>query len=195
MVIKDTAYASLFDKKDLPSLYELARRVRITHDQTLVDDFNLNCQKKVDDHNPILEIGNQKIEFVQVSKADDLVVTVGINRLLDQILGVSTVRWQGMGVGNGSTAPAIGQTNLVAGLIVKDMNLFGWREFAGPTLKFAAVFGETEGTSTVNESAIYDTPSTTILNRNIYTASPISHTINVQAFVVSNIIEFVPVMS
>jgi hypothetical protein len=196
MVIKDTAYAALFDKKDLPSLYKLMETVRITHDQTLVDDFNLKCQKKVDDHNPILEVGNQKIEFEQVSKSDDLVVIGGINLLIDQILGTSVVRWIAIKIGTGTAAPTTADTVLATNFgNGVNMQVQGWTEYASSSLRFAAIFGETSATVTVNESAISTSILTgTLLNRNVFSNNPISHIINTTGFVISSIIEFVPVM-
>lgn len=194
--MKDYAYAALFDKKDLSSLYQLAERIRATHDNSLIDDFNLKCQKKIDDHNPVLEIGNQNIEFEQVSKADDLIVTTGITQCLDQILGISIVRWQYMARGTGTTAPVIGNTTLVTEVTPRvDMNTAGWREFASSTLRFAGIFGELLPTSTVNEAGVFTASSGGImLNRNAFSANPIAHTINLTGFVISSIIEFVPVM-
>lgn len=194
-MIKDTAYAALFTKKDLPSLYELAERVRTTHDQTLVDDFNTKCQKKVDDHNPILEIGNQKIEFEQVAKANDLVVTPGLDQCIRQIQGTSTVRWQYMQTGSGTTQPDITQSSLVTPIFSVDMSVVGWREYAGSTLRFAGIFGESVPTHTVNEAGVFNTPFTIMLNRNMFSNNPIVHNVNYSGFVISNIIEFVPVMS
>ena len=194
MGIKDTAYASLFDKKDLPYLYRLAEEVRATHNQQLVDDFNNKCQKKWNDHNPILEVGNKRIEFMQVSKADDLIVTTGITNIIDQILGATVVRWLYISVGTGSTAPVIGQTALTAIWSTIDMSLLGWRENAGTTLKFAGVFGETKISATITESGVFMPSSGPMLNRNVYTFNPISHVLNASAFVISSVIEFVPVV-
>lgn len=194
---KDICYAAQFDKKDLPSLYELAKRIRITHDQTLVDDFNLKCQKKVDDHNPILEIGNKKIEFEQISAADDLVVTAGIQRTLDLILGTSVIRWIAVKTGTGTTPPAITDTTLAINNVGVNVLTQGWAEYASSSLRFAGIFGESNGTFTLTEACVKDSIGSggTILNRCVFSNLPITHTINVQGFVVSFVIEFVPVMS
>ncbi len=194
MGIKDTAYASLFDKKDLPYIYRLAEEVRTTHNQDLVNSFNNTLEKKWNDHHPTLEIGNKNIEMLQVSKADDLIVTVGINQCIDQILGASVLRWQNMASGSGTTAASIGQTALVTQLFVIDMSSSGWREYAGASLRFAGIFGESLATHTVNEAAISRSDGAVILNRNMFSNFPISHTINVTGYVISCVIEFVPVM-
>ena len=196
MGLKDTTFASLFDKKDLPSLYQLAERIRTSHNQDLVDDFNLKCQKKVDDHNPVLEIGNQKVEFEQVSKADDLIVTGGISQCLDQILGVSSVRWQYMGKGTSNSPTTTGNSQLIVEVTPRaDMTLAGWREYAGSTLRFAGIFGDTHPTISVTECGVFTLSAGGImLNRNMFNTNSIFHTINVSAFLISTVIEFVPVI-
>ena len=196
MGLKDITFASLFDKKDLPSLYQLAKRIRTSHKQDLVDDYNLKCQKKVDDHNPVLEIGNQKVEFEQVSKADDLIVTGGISQCLDQILGVSSVRWQYMGKGTSNSPTTTGNSQLIVEVTPRaDMTLAGWREYAGSTLRFAGIFGDTHPTISVTECGVFTLSAGGImLNRNMFNTNSIFHTINVSAFLISTVIEFVPVI-
>ncbi len=194
MGIKDTTYASLFDKKDLPYLYRLAEEVRATHNQYLVTEFNTTLEKKWNDHNPILEIGNKDIEILQVSKADDLVVTAGINWLIDQILGTTVIRWQYLVSGTGTTAPTISDIG-VTGLTTVDMSLSGWREYAGSSLRFAAIFGESSAQGIVTECDIaHNGPPVTILNRNVFSNNSITHTVNVTGYVISSIVEFVPIM-
>ncbi len=192
--MKDTTYATLFDKKDLPYVYRLAEEVRATHNQDLVNNFNNNLEKKWNDHNPIIEIGNKDIEIEQISKADDLIVTVGINQCIDQILGASVLRWQIIGSGSGTTAVSAAQTSLVTQLFLIDMSLLGWREYAGASLRFAGIFGESLATHTVNEAGIFRSDGAVMLNRNMFSNNPITHTINLNGYVISCVIEFVPVM-
>jgi hypothetical protein len=192
---KDAVYASLFDKKDLPSLYKLAEKVRTTHDQSLVDNFNLKCQQKWNDHNPLL---GDNIEFLQVSKADDLVVNGGIDLCIDQILGTSVVRWRYMARGTGITTPAATDTLLTTEVGNRlDMSLFGWREYASSSLRFAGIYGETFPSGTYTEVGIFTTSgfnTITMLNKVLFSNFPLTHTINITGFVISCIIEFVPVM-
>jgi hypothetical protein len=195
-MMKDKTYASLFDKSDYPLLLKMAEKIRITHNQNLTSDFYAMCEDSWNDKRPILEIGNKTIEPIGTSKADDLVVTAGINQLLDQILGISLVRWQYMGKGTGVTAPAAAQTALVTEVTPRiDMSLFGWRENAGSTLRFAGIGSESVATITINEAGIFTAASAGImLNRNMFSNSPLTHTINTTTFVIASIIEFVPIM-
>ena len=192
MAIKDTAYASLFDKKDLPYVYRLAEEVRATHNQDLVTEFNNTLEKKWNDHKPTIQIGNKDVELLQVSKADDLVLTVGINFLIDQILGTTVTRWLNLTSGIGTTAPTIADIGLVSGLVSVDMSLSGWREYASSSLRFGAIFGESTASGTVTECCVV--AGTTLLNRNMFSNNPITHVANVTGYVISSVVEFVPVM-
>jgi len=196
MGIKDTAFASLFDKNDLPYLYRLAEEVRITHNQDLVNDFNNSCQRKWNDHNPILDLGNKKIEFLDIMKSldGDLVVDVGMQRIIDLILGTSTNRWARMNVATGNAVPAITDTTLSGGALSVQFSVSGWAEFASTSLRFAGIFGESTATITPRESGVYNDLQTVLLNRNMFQNFNFTHTINVTGFIISNIIEFVPVM-
>jgi hypothetical protein len=191
---KDQCYASLFDKKDLPYIYRLAEEVRITRNQNLINEFNERSESKWNDHNPIL---GDNIEFLQVSKADDLVLDGGIVHTLNLILGASFTRWRYMGIGTGTTVPVAGNTILVTEVLPRrDMIPFGWDEYASTSLMFGAIYGESQATITVNEAGVFATASVgaAMLNRNMFSNNPITHVVNVTVFVVSSIIEFVPVM-
>jgi hypothetical protein len=191
--MKDTAYAVQFDKKDYPVLLEYARKVRETHDPKLIDNFNLVCQRLWDDHHNNISING--MELLDVSKSDDLVVSVGTTQLINQILGTSGVRWQYIGIGTGTTAVSSGQTALVAEALPRaDMSTTGWREYAGATLRFAGIFGETFGSISLNECGIF-TSSTggTMLNRNMFSNQSLT-TVGTRALVISSIIDFVPIV-
>jgi hypothetical protein len=193
---KDIGYVSIFDKNDLPYLYTMAEEVRATHNNNLIDEFNKKCQQKYDDHNPILSLGNKDIEFLDVSKSDDLVVDAGIAQLIRQIFGTSTVRWQYMARGTGTTTPIGTNTTLVteSGTRV-DMSLSGWRENASTTLRFAAIHGESTPTITINEAGVFTALTAgTMLNRVVFNNFALGHTINITGFIISFIIQFVPKM-
>jgi hypothetical protein len=194
MGIKDTAYASLFDKKDLPYIYRLAEEIRATHNQDLVNDFNNTLDKRWNDHNPILEIGNKNIELLDVSKTDDLVVTLGLQRLCDQILGTSVNRWRFIQCGTGTTPATVSDVGFAGPIPIIDMTLSGWTEYAGTSLRFAAIGGESLVTATITEAGVFDTGTSQILNRCMFSSFPITHTVNVNGFVISFVIEFVPIM-
>jgi hypothetical protein len=126
-----------------------------------------------------------------------MIVTGGINLCLDQILGVSSVRWQYSGKGTSNGPVTGGQSQLIVEVSPRaDMTLAGWREYAGSTLRFAGIFGDTHPSISVSECGVFTTSSGGVmLNRNMFYTNLIFHTVNVSAFLISTIIEFVPVMS
>lgn len=194
---KDVCYASLFDKKDMPYIHRLSEEIQVTHNQDLVNDFNNNCQRKWNDHSSKLEIGNKKIEFRQVSKADDLVVNAGVDQCIDQILGTSTTRWTIMSVSNVTTAVTAADTSFPSATASVTMTTpgLGWTEFAGSTLRYAGVFGETLTAMTITTAGVV-TSGGILLNRNVFSNFPLVHTFGSTGtgFVISCVIEFVPVM-
>lgn len=194
-MVKDIAYASLFRKEDIPYLQTMAAEVRATHNNNIVDEFNLKCQQKWDDHNPILELGNRKVEFLQVSKSDDLVVDTGISKLIQQIFGTSTLRYKYMCYGSGTTAVTAADTTLATGVTTTDMTVSGWIENVSTSLRFAGIAGTTSSTFTIKEAGVMTGILTgTLLNRNMFSNYPLVHTIDVTGWVVSSIVEFVPMM-
>jgi len=195
-MVKDVCYGALFDKKDLPYVYRLAEEVRATHNQDLVNSFNNNLERKWNDHNPLLD----GVEILQVSKADDLVVTSGVNQCIDQILGTSITRWQFMAKGLSGTTPTAGQTLLSNESVAsprKDMSTSGWREWASTSLRFAGIFGESAPTETILECGVFTTQGNNtgiMLNRNSFSNFGLTHNINIDGIVLSCVVEFVPVM-
>jgi hypothetical protein len=203
--MKDHCYAALFDKKDMPLMYKFARKVRqqmaydkkhkIEHNAILTDEFLCNCEKKWNDHDPTFEVGNQQVQFLQVSKADDLAVDGGIQHYLNLILGVSSTRLQYVGKGTSTVAPVAGQTALQAEILPRvDIFQFGWSEVAGPSVRFAGLFGESVATITVNESGIFATPNAgaAMFTRNMFSNDPISHIVDYTGFMLASIVELVP---
>ena len=129
-MMKDTTYAASFDEKDYQPLLKYARKVRETHNQGLVDNFNLACNRKWNDHTNVSING---LELLHVAKSDDLVVTAGTTLLIDQILGTSVTRWRYLAFGTSNATPTAAQIALQAETAVVprvDMSLFGWREYA-----------------------------------------------------------------
>ncbi len=192
--MKDTTYSVLFNKSDIPYLQRYASKIRLTHDKRLMDDFNLASQRIWDDHRNNISIDGD-ITPIQVSKADDLIVNVGIARFIDATLvPASLLAW--VGVGTGTTAVSAGQTTLVTQVGSRvDATASGWLERAGVTLRIASIFGETFTSATINECGIFTASSGgTMFNRNMFSNAPITHTINITGFVISSIIEFVPIV-
>ena len=191
-MVSDRWYAALFDKKDLPRIYRLAEKIRATHDNKLIDEFNESCVRKFNDHNPMIN----GVEPLQATKSGDMVVNSGLKQCLDIIIHVSTARFQYMGSGTGIGNPFTTQTALETEILPRvDVSLFGWRENASTSLQFAGIFGDSRPTNTISEAGIFNLSSAGImLNRTMFSQLPIAHTVNVTGYVISSVVDFVPVM-
>jgi len=192
--MKDKTYCALFAKEDLPSIYRMAEKVR-SGSIHLSDTFNQECERRWNDQR------NTIYPFLEVNKSDDLVVTAGLNFMVDQILGATTTRWRYManGTDGGLGLPlAISNTTLGAESGSRiDMTTFGWSLAAGLTLRFAGIFGESVPTITVTECGVFTASSAgTMLNRNLFGSNfTIVHTINITGYVISSVVEFLPIVS
>ena len=44
---KDWGYKVAFDRKNIPSLQEMAQHIRETHDTDMIENFNAKCEQKL----------------------------------------------------------------------------------------------------------------------------------------------------
>lgn len=192
MAVRDTWYIAFFEKRDLPNLYRYAEKIRATHNQHLVDDFNKMCEDRFNDHRSA-HIG--EIEPTNAGKSGDLATNLGLKRCLDLITGASAVRWRYMGVGTGTGFPLATSTALVTEALPRaDMTLFGWTEWASSSLRFGGIFGENQPGNAMWEAGIFDTATAgTMLCRTYFSALNITAG-HIQPYCISNVIEFCPVM-
>jgi hypothetical protein len=193
--MKDWAYQAAFEKEDLPYLYKFARKVRRTHDIRLVEDYLTKCQQKIDDHNPILQVGNKCLEFAEVVKSDDLVVNGGLQQYINIVLGISAVRWRYIGYGFGTTATLVTDTTLASEFVTPriDTTLFGWALSQGLKLFFGGVIGESVNTASISELGVFNNSSgVTMLNRNMFSGNTLTRTLGNAVFILSSVIELVP---
>ena len=182
---KDEAYASLFTKEDI----KLVQKI------TDIDDFMTKTIAKWNDHNPVLEVGNHKIEFIQVSKAEDLPTFPGLIHCNKLAFGASAVRWRYYGVGNDSREARPYQQQLFGEIFPRaDMTSApqGSATRSGNALRFIGIFPASFPTITVKESAVTQAVSGTsvFLNRNVFASTPINHVVNVTAFTVASLLTF-----
>lgn len=209
--MKDRCYALLFDKKDQQMLYDYAKKIRETHDQSLVDDFNNLAELRWNDHKDVSLNGSKPI---QGDKASDLVTSPGITQMINQFqqLAGGTTRWKYMGYGRllPPVAPATTSDPLIQPTAADttlqnepgppdhprvDMTAEGWIEYTSTSLRFGAIFGEGRPDVGVAEAGIFTALTGGImLNRNVFDNADIWHKQFVSVFVLSSIIEFVPVV-
>ena len=211
--ISDYSYVSLFDKCDVPTLQKMINKINRSvvyamqtggeHNTTLSDHYLEVCEKRWNDHSSVLlEIGNKKVDLQQVVKSDpkDMVTTAGLRNLIDLILVLGSGRYVYIGKGTGQTSASKSDTTLASEVSPRQSvlstitGLNGWTEWAGLSMRFAALFGETHPTMAINESGVFTTSTSgTMLARDLYYPSaPMTHTQNVSAFLICLIVEFIP---
>jgi len=201
---RDWAYKAVFKEKDLPSLQEMARHIRETHDIGMIEDFNLKCEQKLTGQTTaILDNG---IEIQSVTKSEDLVVNVGLQQCINIILGTSSSRWSHFGVSQGNIpAPAVTDTAL---LLENTSNriVLAWGESVGMRLYFGGITSQTSLASPdiIGEMGVYNGSAVgaTLLNRTSWPTtnyniasqmSPISDGIFAAPMIASCVVEFCPV--
>jgi len=202
--LQDTSFAVLFDKRDVPTIQKMIEKVNLNIFETneISDNFNQICEKNWNDHrNRLLEVGNKKVELLQVSKSDDrdLVVNAGANQLVDLMRGGSSTRFSYVGKGTSSTSSSVSQTALVSesgsrvNIIPAGTGFFGWAQWRGMSLKYAGLFGETTATINVTEAGVFTASSGgTMLARDVYIQAPLNHQLNYSAYLISFIVDMVP---
>lgn len=171
------------------------------HKPEITDYFYWKCEQAINDHRPVVNVGNQSFEFEQIEKANDLVNINGHKKLLDKVLGNTTddVRWMAKGTGTG----IVTQDDTVIGTEVTprvDMQAigFGWVEYGGlmPTLRCAGIWGEATATITVTEAGMFTLSAAgTMINRNMWGQNTVTHTVNKSVLIIGSVIEWLPVGS
>lgn len=210
--VQDYSFVASFDKKDLQAIKIMIGRIQaginydikhnLEHDSRISDYYLQQCQRRYDDHPAPLEIGNQKVEFVQVAKSDprDLVTTAGCNYLIDYFRGAQTTPFRYVGKGGSSTAAALTDTALGSEISTRqtcanNAIFSGWGEWVGMSMRFAALFGEQHagGNYTVYESGVFTASSGgTMLSRDVYGENPVLHTYNFGVVLICIIVDLCP---
>lgn len=201
---KDWAYIAKFDKKDLPSLEEMARHIRETHDTKMIEDFNLKCEQKLKESGQSATLDNG-LEIKTVAKSDDLVLTAGLRHSINIILGLTSARWTHFGMSaDGIPSAAISDTTLSNESLATRVSL-AWAEPIGMRLFFGGISSQSSGLrpGSVKEIGVYNSPvaGAVLLNRSTFTNTgnypkqTVAGITDVSSapVVVSAVIEFCPV--
>jgi hypothetical protein len=199
---RDWTYAATFDKKDLPSLEEMARHIRETHDTDMIEDFNRKCEQRLAGEKATL---NNGIEIETVTKTGDLVVNGGLQQCINIILGTSSARWSHFGMSQGNTPnPAITDTALQIEILAARVTL-AWAESVGMRLLFGGISSQTESFSplSIGEIGVYNgsAAGAILLNRSLFLANAANQQsallstpqIYTAPVIVSTVIQFCPV--
>jgi hypothetical protein len=205
---RDWAYKAVFSQKDLPSLQEMAKHIRETHDVSMIEDFNLKCEQKLAGGQTTTAVLDNGIEIQSVTKTEDLVVNVGLQQCINIILGTNSNRWINFGLAknSGTNPPQVTDTAFTAlagGPWYIGMSVFGWSEAKGMKMFFGTITPQAVSSS-VNPDTVHEIGVTTgqpgiLLNREFFFNNPLSRSLSAdgqmykQVFMFSCVIEFCPV--
>ena len=181
---KDTSYITVYDKKHIPKI-----RKKIGSEQWR-EGFVQASEARLNDHHTVYD----GIEFLDVSKSDDLLMLRGLRSFMLQILGTDTTRYKFGVVGTDGAQARPYQNGLFGEVTPRiDMTLPGNGSIArsgSTTLVFTCIFPSSFPTLTIRESGISTaSPGGIFLNRNVY-ASPSTHTSGVSGFTLTTNISF-----
>jgi len=216
---RDWSYRVAFDKKDLPSLQEMVKHIRETHDVDMIERFNANCDRFLSGQNSNLDLDLEldldlNPEFptpTEITKTEDLVVNEGLAQSINIILGTSTDRWTliRLAVGNNGIPPRVTDTNLDnggGGPFSLVLATYGWSEAKGMKLFFGTVgpqnTSSTDGplsTNIIGDMGIFSNSGSFMLNRESFYNNRVSRTfapdlgVYTSVFLFSCVIEFCPV--
>ena len=167
---QDTCYAVLYDAKDADYISKLNPD----------DLFSLIYQKSS--------------IFKTMSKADDVVTFPGLSYCMQLILGSQTTRFTFMCAGSSSnTTDPFKQTLGSEAASRLNMSISGSMTRSGQALRFVGNFPASFQTITVRESGVNTNSvpnSGILLNRNVFSSSPIVHTAGGTAFTLASLITF-----
>jgi hypothetical protein len=194
---RDWTYQVAFDKKDLPSLQEMARHIRETHDTDMIEDFNLKCEQKLTGANEPAVLDNG-LEIKAVTKSNDLVVNGGLDHCIKIILGQVSTRWSHIGVGSGVVPAAlITDTTVASESLSARINTaaVGWREAVGMKLFFGGVLGEDYPLTSISNIGVYNGAASgdVLLNHTVFNNNLLTRIQDHAVFIFSSVVEFCPV--
>lgn len=205
---RDWAYMASFKENDLPSLQEMVKHIRETHDIDMIERFNDNCEQFLKGENTDFLTAQP----IRISKTDDLVVNGGLQQCINLILGTSGARWSYIIVSrnNVNVPPSPVDTILnttFGGPHTLALASYGWLEAKGMKL-FFGVIGPQDNVnppnplpnSTINEMGVYNGPtmSDVMLNHETFFNNQLTRDITqdlevyASIFLFSCVIEFCP---
>jgi hypothetical protein len=193
---RDWAYGAEFHHEDIPALKKMARIFRSTEDTRLIEEYYNACEKRLNDHKPVITVGNKNVEFIQAVKSDDLAVTLGLQQYINITLGLSSARWTHIAYGFGGTTanPNIADFKLNSEYSARiTCSTLGWARVAGLKIMFGGIVGESIAASPINEMGVFNASSGGImLNHNNFNQIPLTRTIGMSAFILSSVYQLAP---
>jgi hypothetical protein len=206
---KDTCWAANYEPNAEPLLqkYFIKSATLGREDNPMVIEFFDQLEKKWNDHTSILEIDSQRFEIIEIAKTKDIPTVQGLQHCCKQIInGVTSssppgteIPWRYHGVGNSTIEPRVYQQKLYGEREPRaDMTVGAQGSFTrvNESMRAIGIFPTSFPTITVKESGIFTNISAysgIMLNRQVFSSNPITHTVNVAPFTVATDINFASV--
>lgn len=193
--VTDTHFLTLWDVNDLPKVEEWQRKIRLTHNETLIHDFFDIMKRKYNDHT-----NNLLIEPHKVSMKDDILTYRGLARLCRIVTGQDQPSNRGfkyVAVGtSGNTEPFLPFNDaLVSEEKAIPFELNGFFDAAGTSIRYGGTFDQSMPSETYSESLVRTTANfgdsnMVCLCLNNFADDPINHTSGNTGFTSAGSIEF-----
>jgi hypothetical protein len=205
---RDWAYMAAFKEKDLPSLEEMVKHIRETHDVDMIESFHKKCEQKLKLSGQTTTLDNG-IEIQVVEKTADLVVNTGLQHCINLILWTSGAFFANIIASRNNVLipPTVTDTALntvSGGPYAFQLQTSGWSEAKGMKLFYATLVHQdavTTSMTILNEMGVYNGPimTNTMLNHEVFFNNQLSRNITpdllvfANVFILSCVVEFCPV--
>jgi hypothetical protein len=199
---KDTCWAANWGEKDQPLLekYFMKSATLGAEDNPMVIEFFDQLEKAWNDHRGILQIDGEIFEIHDIAKTKDIPTVQGLQHCCRQIINPALPVWRYHGVGNSILEPRAYQQRLYAETEPRaDMTLGAQGSITrvNQSMRFIGIFPTSFPTITVRESAVFTNntgyTAGVMLNRQVFSANAITHTVNIAPFTVSTDVNFASV--
>jgi len=199
---KDTCWVASYQGKDEPLLqrYFIKSATLGRENNPMVIQFFDQLEKKWNDHIGILELDSERFEIIEIAKTSDIVTIQGLQFCCRQIINTGLAPWRYHGVGNSTIEARSYQQRLFAETEPRaDMTIpaQGSITRVSQSMRAIGIFPASFPTITVRESAIFNNntgyTAGTMLNRQMFSGTPITHTVSVAPFTVATDVNFVSV--
>jgi hypothetical protein len=190
---KTVSYAANWGEKDEPLLRKYFEKSATLGQENnpMVIMFFQQMEHKWNDHIGALEIDGQVFEIVDLARTEDLPTVQGMQYSCRIIIKTGLSVWRYHGAGSSDLEARAYQDRLFGEISTRaDMSIGaeGSITRVAETLKAIGIFAAAYPTLTVRESGIWNVPfgaTGTMLNREVFSGSPITHTVNVAPFTVA----------
>lgn len=198
---KDTCWTANYETNAEPLLqkYFIKSATLGREDNPMVIEFFDQLENRWNDHIGILEIDSQRFEITEIAKTKDIPTVQGLQHCCKQIITAGLPPWRYHGVGNSTIEPRVYQQKLYGEREPRaDMTVGAQGSFTrvNESMRAIGIFPASFPTITIRESGIFTNISAysgIMLNRQVFSSNPITHTVNVAPFTVATDINFASV--